>query len=144
MDTQYYLIHSTEAPKDFDPFKYDESRKGQDLGSKLREDFVFTIKPLGSDLTQTNTNVPEGTVFAGVIFGDGTYFHDDNGRGYGLLGDIQRLSFDEVAVCDIDGNIVIEVALSNIDNVFLPVLPPEAFGLARKPWWNDAFNWLNS
>jgi hypothetical protein len=141
---QWYLLQSQEIPDGFTPFRLCRARETQELDSTLREDFEFTLYPLGTELGTTAIEVPEHTAFAGVIYGDGTYFADTNGRNYGILGDIQRLNFDEVAVRDIGGDVILQVALSDIDAVFPPVLPPEAFGLRRTPWWNSEYPWCQT
>ncbi len=66
-------------------------------------------------------------------------FQDCLGRHYGVLGEFQRISSDELVLRDVTGEIILEITMFDLDAPPLPaVLPPEAFRLQRAPWWRES------
>ena len=138
---QYYLFFSTALPEELDPLVLDCTRENEDLAFEFRPGFEPMLQPLGATVVDTAIRVPEGTVFAGVVYGDGNHFRESHGRSYGVLGEFQRISYDELAVRDVNGQIIAEIDTSFIGVTLPAVLPPEAFGLQRHPWWNTDKFW---
>ncbi|MEL6414269.1 MAG: hypothetical protein AAFQ15_04940 [Pseudomonadota bacterium] len=141
---QYYLFYSPVLPEGLDPLALVPARENDDLAYEFRQGFEPELRPLGSTVAQAVVRVPEGTVFAGVIYGDGDLFRESHGRSYGVLGEFQRISYDELAVRDVNGQIVAEIDTSFVGITLPAVLPPEAFGLQRHPWWNTDKFWNES
>ncbi len=139
---QWYLIFSQEIPDEFRPLVPRENSETEELPSQIREGFEHELQPLGASYDAASIQVPEGTKFAGILYGDGQYFQECLGRRYGVLGELQRISSDELVLRDVNGDIILEIVMFDLDAPPLPaVLPPEAFGLQRAPWWKAELPW---
>lgn len=138
---QFYLFYSPALPEELDPLVLVRARENDNLAFEFRQGFEPALQPLGSAVVGAAIRVPEGTVFAGVIYGDGKHFKESHGRSYGVLGEFQRISYDELAVRDVNGQIIAEIDTSFVGVTLPAVLPPEAFGLQRHPWWKTDKFW---
>lgn len=141
---QFFLFYSSALPEELDPLVLDSTRENDALAFQFRKGFKPTLQALGTTVVEGAIRVPDGTVFAGVIYGDGDHFKESHGRSYGVLGEFQRISYDELAVRDVNGQIVAEFDTSFIGFALPAVLPPEAFGLQRQPWWNTDKFWIET
>lgn len=136
MTAQFYLITSANTPEDLWIFSEDKGN-GKDFNGKITEDFGQTLTPLGEDLTDVSVIAPEGSKFAGILWGDGEHFDEYRGNTWGILGTIERKSSTRGVIHCVDGEEI------EFDETIPQVMPAEAFGLTGKPWWKTAYHWCN-
>lgn len=141
---QFYLITSPNIPADLWILSEDDSGVDKDVFGRIEEDFGQVVTPLGDDLTKASISVPKDTKFAGILWGDGEHFDEYCDPGWGIIGEIERIGSYHCRIRGADGSVIAEFEdIKNDCNDIPHVLPPEAFGLARKPWWNDVYHWCN-
>lgn len=136
---QFYLITSPNIPDNLwlltEVLGIDKKVHG-----KITEDFGQTLKPLGPDLSVVDrVVVPEDTKFAGILWGDGEHFDEYGGDTWGILGELERIGSSEVVIHGVNGEVIADFPVG--EDGIPHVIPPEAFGLTRKPWWNNAYDW---
>ncbi|SNZ20105.1 hypothetical protein [Cohaesibacter gelatinilyticus] len=137
---QFYLIFSSEIPSDL--WLLDEDLDtGKKFQGTIKLGFEFELKPIGLKPSQEDVRVPEGTVFAGVLWGDGDHFEEYTENTWGILGEIVRIGAQDLVVFGQDGSEILSVESIDQEDGLPHVMPPEAFGLQRKPWWGDQFHW---
>lgn len=144
---QWYLITSNRIPNSNWILRGNPDRNGFDLQETFCEDFGQVLTPLGEDLNAVSIRkVPENTVFAGFIWGDGTYFNRVDRREdyYGILGEFRRTSADTFEIHGPNGQVLIDESGFGEDETLPRVLPPEAFGLRRAAWWEETYPWCKS
>lgn len=140
---KWWLIHSPQLPKDLWLLEEDlEGGRGKDFHGRIAEQFGQTLISIGDDnaLTNAKIKVPEDTIFSGILMGDGEHFDETVDNTWGILGEIERCGSDKCLVRGSDGEVVLNVESVQEDGMPF-VMPPEAFGLARKPWWKDVYGW---
>lgn len=138
MTNQFYLLTSPETAADNDHWILTED-PDVDHRDRIIPGFNHDLTPLGTDLTQAGQlRVPEGTRYAGILWGDGNLFATDVYRKFGLLGHVRLTETTEIVVHTIDGQ-----QLGPYEDLAdaPPVMPPEAFGLTMPPWCNRVYEW---
>lgn len=142
---QFYLITSVNIPADLWILSEDEAALGdKEFDGRIMEDFGQVLTPLGNDPTKFNLSAPTDTKFAGILWGDGEHFEMDQAPTWGILGEIERIGMSHCRVRGVDGTVVAEFEDIEDECGGIPhVMPPEAFGLKRKAWWNNVYAWCN-
>ncbi len=138
---QFYLIAAAQIPANLWILNEDDETD-KDFRGKIREDFGQVLTPLGDNLSDATVTVPEGTRFAGILWGDGEHFDEYDTPDWGILGEIERVGSYHCHIRGADGAVIAEFEDIKEDCDDIPhVMPPEAFGLRRKPWWNSEYPW---
>lgn len=142
---QFYLIASTNIPTNLWILNEDDSGVDKKFHGKIDEDFEQVLTPLGDDLSNATVTVPEDTKFAGILWGDGEHFDQYITPNWGIVGEIERVGSYHCRIRGADGSVIAEFEdIKNECDDIPHVMPPEAFGLQRKPWWNDTYLWCSS
>lgn len=144
-EPQFYLVTSANIPSDLWIFTQDEADVGdKDFDGRMKEDFGQVLTPLGDDPAKFNISVPTNTKFAGILWGDGEHFDMDRDPTWGIPGEIERVGMNHCRIRGADGTVIAEFTDNEEECGGIPhVMPPEAFGLQRKPWWNQVYPWCN-
>ena len=142
---QFYLIASTNIPTNLWILNEDDSGVDKEFHGQIEEAFGQVLTPLGDDLSKATVTVPEGTKFAGILWGDGEHFEEYNTPNWGIVGEIERVGGYHCRIRGADGSVIAEFEDIKEECDDIPhVMPPEAFGLQRTPWWNAKYPWCTN
>lgn len=141
---QFYLIASSNIPADLWILTGDRNQVDKDFDGLITEDFGQTLTPIGENIPTATFVLPGDTKFAGVLWGDGEHFDMSREPTWGILGEIERVGMNHCCIRGADGTVIAEFTDIEDECGGIPhVIPPEAFGLKRKPWWNQVYAWCN-